>query len=299
MVHSSLPSRLFIPVAALLALPFALAFSAETFRRVKIGAAEIIALRDATGETDASILMGANAAELGRYAPSGRLPSQINAFVLKLNGKTVLVDAGLGRDRGGKAMDGLADAGIAPEDIEAVLITHLHGDHVGGIVEKGKQVFPNADVLLARRERSWWLDPEEVKRAGPDRRGSFELPKAALGAYYEKVETFEFGDEVLPGIVAMNAVGHTAGHTAFRIDAGGGKEFLIVSDLVHFGIAQFPNPGIAVRYDSEPVEAVRARKDIFDLAARENLPIVGMHIAFPGIGTLAKDGAGYAYTPLE
>ncbi|MDR1612946.1 MAG: MBL fold metallo-hydrolase [Planctomycetota bacterium] len=298
MPHIPCISRLLFAATAVFAVPFAAA-AADSFRKLVIGDAELIALRDAGGDADVSLLIGAGGDELSRYAPNGKMPSQINAFVLKLGGKTILVDSGLGRDRGGKALDALADAGIRTEDIEIVLLTHLHVDHVGGIVEKGSRVFPNARILVARRERSWWLDPEEVKRAAPDRKGSFELPKAALGAYSEKVETFEFGDEVAPGVKAMNGVGHTAGHTVFDVDAGGGKRFLVIGDLVHFGVIQFPNPGVAVRYDSEPVEAVRARKDVFSLAARAKLPIAGMHIAFPGVGTLERDGEGFAYTPLD
>ena len=179
-------------------------------------------------------------------------------------------------------MDALREANVSPSDIDAILLTHLHPDHFGGLTDgEGKAVFPRADVYVSRVEREWWLDE---KKDGNVRK--------ALAPYGNRLHIFEFGETPLPGVTAMDTSGHTPGHTAFHVKAGEG-ELLVVGDILHFGEIQRPLPQIAVRYDADPEKAIQARKYILDMAAEKSIPVAGMHCPVPGLWRIVKSGSGY------
>jgi glyoxylase-like metal-dependent hydrolase (beta-lactamase superfamily II) len=260
-----------------------------------VGKAEVWAVADSTGDRDMSVFIGASGV-LKRYAPSGRAPSAIMTFLVKTEGETILIDAGLGEPSGERAsllMAGLERIGVAPEDITLVLITHMHGDHIGGLVRDGRKAFPSAHVLSARHEHDFWLGEKSAERF-PDRKANIDLARRVFGIYGAASETFEFGALAAPGIRALDARGHTPGHTAFLLESGGEK-ILFWGDLVHAAALQFPRPDINARYDMIPEEAAVSRARFMEMAAAEKLPVAGGHLPFPGIGTVEKTEAGYVY----
>ena len=239
---------------------------------------EVISLLDTQGEGNPALLLGATDEQKAQYLPDGKLPSQILAFYVKFSGRGILFDAGL---RDGHIVNELAKNGIKAEDVDTILITHLHPDHFGGLVDsEGKKAFPNAEVYVGRVERDYWVD--DLKN---------ENIINALKLY--KVNEFEFGDELFGSVKAIDASGHTPGHTVFEVKTDDEK-LLIVGDIVHFIQIQFPLPEISVKYDADPDKARESRKKILDYAAENQIQIAGMHITPPGICKVKKVGTGYA-----
>ncbi len=281
-------------------LSFFLAFvccyaKAAAIDHVEIGDMTIYPLVDVSGERDPStILVGATPEQMAKYFPDGKAESTILAFLVKMPGKTILFDTGLGAANGGKASQALHDAGIAAEDIDTIVITHLHPDHFGGLAADGKPLFPNAKVYLGKQEKDWWLSD---KRAGTPYASRGQVAGQALAAYPGKIEEFAFGQEIFPGVTAVDASGHTAGHTIFRVKSGS-EEFMIVADIMHVAEIQFPLPDITVTYDTDQAMAAQARRRVLKTAAAENLPIAGMHLPLPGIWRVGADGDGYVRLPL-
>ena len=242
------------------------------------GRIEVLPLVDVQGHSDTTLLVGASDSLKSEYYPSGKMPSQILAFFVKVGESGILFDAGL-RDE--SVLSKLDEKGIAPESVKAILITHFHPDHFGGIVDSvGKASFPNAEVYVSKPEYDYWVN--EVKN---------ESVISALKLY--TVKQFAFGDEVVPGIKAIETTGHTPGHASFLVEADGEK-LIVAGDIIHFPEIQLPHPEIAVRYDADPVKAVQSRRFLLDYAAWRDIPIAGMHITPPGIIRVMKSGEGYA-----
>lgn len=255
---------------------------AQDFRNFTLGNIQLVALTDfpaASGATPphTELLVGLPAAEAAKVTGADMV-NAVNMFVLKTDAGNFLFDTGVGGNGG--MIASMAAAGLSPADIAGVVITHFHGDHVGGLVRDGKAVFPNATLYVPRVEME----------KGPSS-ASF------AAAYAGRTAQFNWGDEVLPGVTAVDASGHTNGHTVFMVETGGDKLF-IAGDLIHFGGVQLPNPDIAVTYDTDTAKAVASRRKFFDMAAAENLTTASMHLPFPAVGKLAKAGNGYSFTPL-
>ena len=225
----------------------------------------------------------------------------INAFVVHIGGKLVLVETGSGNyfgDVAGHLMANLGTAGIAPEKIETILLTHMHPDHSAGLTDlaTGAKNFPNAELVVHENEPKHWFDDAAMAR-GTEREKKFMFQQAREQTTPYKAQTrlFQKG-EVLPGITAIPLPGHTPGHTAFLIESKG-ERLLIWGDAVHIPEVQVPRPEVAMVVDTDPAGAVASRKRIFDMAASERMLVTGMHLHFPGFGHLARDGAGYAFVP--
>ena len=249
----------------------------------RFGNFEVIAIRDTATAMPPALFPALPPAEFHRLAGPGNAPASVNVFVLKRAGEVTLVDTGNGGSRGQLGAE-LKKLGIAPENVSTVLLTHMHGDHIGGLLNpEGRAAYPAAAVLVAAPELGYWRST-----SGP----GGESVRKMLTAYGNRVKTFRFGDEVRPGIRALDAAGHTPGHTVF--DVG---ELLIVGDLLHAADIQFARPEICAAYDLNQAAAVRSRKKICDLAADSGKPIAGMHIPFPGIGRVERRSAGYTFIP--
>jgi glyoxylase-like metal-dependent hydrolase (beta-lactamase superfamily II) len=255
----------------------------------RLGRMEVHMLVEVRSEGNTSILLNPDKAAVDRYIPGGKYISQINAFLIRTPGSIVLVDTGFG----GAIFDSMKTLGIRPDQVDAVLITHMHGDHIAGLQKNGTALFPKAKVYLAQQEKDFWVKP-----------GANASAAAALAPYGNRVETFRPGElggtltELLPGITPIAAFGHTPGHTAFLVESEG-KKIIIWGDVMHAGPIQFPLPGQSVTYDTDPAAAAIIRRRLLEYAAREGIAIGGMHLAYPAVGTVSADGGGYRFSPAE
>jgi len=266
-------------------------FAAETdgIFSCKAGKIEISMLVETQREGNAGILVGVDEAFLKQYIPASGFMHSTNTFLIKTPKHHILVDTGFG----GAVFEKMKKLGVEPDKIDAVLLTHLHGDHIGGLQKDGKALFSKAKVYLSSKERDYFTKTQV--NAGV---------VAALAPYGARVVTFEPGEfgsklkELLPGITPIAAYGHTPGHTAYLVEDGKEK-LLIAGDFLHVALVQFPMPDISATYDADPKAAAASRRQIMDYAAKNKVPVAGMHIVYPAIGMVETDGNGYRFVPKE
>lgn len=261
----------------------------------KLGDIEIIAVRDQISERGRNLLLG-DAKRIEALMPEAKIIGSVNAYVVRTKNATILIDTGWGAPRG-QALENLQQIGITPDTIDAILFTHLHGDHVSGLLSAGKTVFPKADLYVPAAEHAYWFNDDEMNKS-PNKAG-FTTARQSLLAYGDRVKVFEPGTDVVPGITAINEPGHTPGHVGYLVETNA-KKILIWGDLTHFTEVQLAAPDIAVVYDVKPEQAIASRQTILAWVARENIPVAGMHILYPGVGRVHAQGANsYVFEPLD
>ena len=221
-----------------------------------------------------------------------------NSFVVNIDGRLTLIDSGYGTKFGpevGHLIPNLKAAGISPEEIETVLLTHMHPDHIGGLIHAdGSKVFTKAEIVVHEAEYNYWMDENNIsKDADENEQAYFMLGKAALTPYESSIRTFSNSEsEPVHGIKAIEAPGHTPGHTAYLIQSSGDK-LLIWGDTVHNATIQLLRPDEKLKMDVHPEKAIISRKRILELAANEKLLVTGMHLDFPGFSYIKKEGNHY------
>ena len=264
-------------------------FASETdgIYTYKVGNFEVSMLVETQREGNAGILIGVDAAFLRQYIPESGFMHSTNTFLIKAPGRNILVDTAFG----GAVFDKIKKLGVEPDKIDAVLLTHMHGDHIGGLQKDGKALFPKATIYVSTKDREYFTKTNVNAGA-----------VAALAPYGSRVVTFEPGElgarinDLVPGIKPIAAYGHTPGHTAFLVEDGAGK-LLIAGDFLHVALVQFPAPDVSATYDVDPALAAATRRRLLDYAARNKIPIGGMHIVYPAVGNVEAAGNGFKFTP--
>ncbi|MEZ4362763.1 MAG: MBL fold metallo-hydrolase [Kofleriaceae bacterium] len=276
--------------------------------RVSLGDFEVTALLDGTmalpmeqfltGATPAKIL-----AALARAYLTPPFETSFNCYLINTGTKLVLIDTGTGGLLGptvGKLVANLKASGYQPEQIDEIYLTHMHTDHVGGVAANGKRVFPNAVVRAAKAEGEQWLSQDNLDKASAEDKEAYAAVRNAVTPYVATgtYQPFEGKTELIPGVTAVPAVGHTEGHTLYLVESKGQK-LMLWGDLMHVAAVQFPSPWVTILADTDSKRAAAARKKAFAEAAKQGYLVGVSHISFPGLGRLRADGRGYRWVPVN
>jgi len=256
-----------------------------------VGQYEVFMLVEGEREGNTAIIPSADAALLDQYIPSTGFRHTTNAFLVKTPEHNILIDAGTGA--GDVLLSKIRQIGLEPEQIETVLITHLHADHFGGLQKDGTAVFPNTKVYISAKEYEHFSINAINERA-----------VAVLALYGSNVITFESANidstltEILPGISPIANYGHTPGHTVFLIENNEDK-LIIAGDFLHVSLVQFAHPEISATFDMDQAAAATSRRQLLEYTVRNQIPIGGMHIVYPGIGTVEAEDTGFKFIPVR
>ena len=279
--------------------------AAPGFYRFGLGDMSVLALHEGILSRDrpAGFVRNASDEAVGEVfaeagMPRDKLTITFTALAIETGDSVVLIDTGLG-DSGppgtGKLVASLAAAGISAADVTHVVISHFHGDHISGLRGKdGSLTFPKAQILVPQEEWDFWTDDARMEAAPEALKGNFALVRRMFGA--EKVRHFGWGDEVLPGIKAVSAAGHTPGMTAFEISSQG-ERMMFVADITNNPMLFVRHPEWQAMFDMDGAAAVATRRRLLDQAAAEQLRLHFFHAPFPGQGYVVKRGEGYEYLP--
>lgn len=234
------------------------------------------------------------------FLPNAPMVLQENALVLDTGKRVILFDTGFGEvplfgTASGQLPKNLVRAGIKLEDIDTVILTHIHPDHAWGLTNaEGKKTFPNAEVFVSRTDFDFWTDESKVD---DENMGAFvQGARKAILPYKDRLTLVEKNGEVLPGISALSFPGHTLGHTSYLIQSGN-EAFLNLGDICHQYALLFPYPRWKYKWDVDADMAVQSRLKCFDMAVTDNLTLLGFHFPFPGIGRIRREGEGFRYVP--
>jgi glyoxylase-like metal-dependent hydrolase (beta-lactamase superfamily II) len=259
------------------------------------------------GEPSASFL-GTSKEEVSKMLTDNFLsPTSVvleqNVLVLNTGDKLVLFDTGMGSSpmfgpTTGKLMASLKSAGIDPKDIDAIVATHAHCDHVWGIMsDDGKPNFPNAQIYISQADFDFWTDEAKLGIKDPAYMKPFvEGARKNLLPNRDRIVFFKDGQEFLPGIQAIAAPGHTVGHTIFMITSDG-KSLAAIGDLTHHQVLLVEKPRIEFAYDTDSKQSANTRVRILEMLAANKIPLLAYHFPWPGVGHVAKQGDGFRYFP--
>ena len=279
------------------------------YYRQMVGAFEITALYDGQILLDTKLLKNVSPAQtqvlLARMFRKNPTPTAVIAFLVNTGERLVLVDAGAARLFGptlGQVLNNLKAAGYDAAQIDTVLLTHLHGDHAGGLIgPDGQPAFPKAKVYVAKADADHWLSPEVTAKAPEAMKPFYKMAQDSVAPYAQsgRLVTFEGDGEILPGVRPVDQRGHTPGHTGYLFESKGQKLY-VWGDVVHNAAVQFPQPKVTIEFDSDPAKALAARLKVFGWTAKDALLVAGMHLPFPGLGHVRADGKGaYTWVPVD
>ncbi|NDI85287.1 MBL fold metallo-hydrolase [Undibacterium crateris] len=314
-VSRQLSTSLFAILTAL-ALPVSQSYAAAPqvktaapgYYRTMLGEFEVTALSDGTVALPVDKLLTNTSPEqvskaLHKSHQHSPLETSVNGYLINTGSKLILIDAGAGSLFGptlGKLQANLKAAGYGPEQVDEIYITHMHPDHVGGLMQGDSMVFPNAVVRADQHDVDFWLSQANLDKAPQDSKGFFQGAMASINPYIKagKFKAFEGNTELQPGIKATATHGHTAGHTIYTISSKG-QNLVLWGDLMHVAAVQFANPGVTIQFDSDSKAAAAQRKLAYAQAAKSGDLIGAAHLSFPGLGYVRTENKAYAFTPIN
>lgn len=279
------------------------------FRKAMVGKMEIFALNDGIGRRPLvdGFVRNASLDDVKALLGSQNLPTNyidipFTPFVVADGDTHYLIDTGFadnGPPSAGKLQANMAAAGLKPEDIDHVIISHFHGDHINGLRYKnGDLVYPKAKVHVCAPEYAFWTDAERRAKAPEGMKGAFAAVERALGTLpADQLVKFEPDAQVAPGIRSLAAFGHTPGHTAFMVESDGQK-FVYAADTTNMPALFVRRPDWAVMFDMDPDMARASRKKVLDMVSSEDILTGGFHFPFPAMGKITREGEGYLFTPM-
>jgi glyoxylase-like metal-dependent hydrolase (beta-lactamase superfamily II) len=278
--------------------------------KYKVGDTEVIALYDGVWEKahDPAFIKNASVDETKAALKAGGLtdahvPVTFTVTAVKTSAGVMLIDSGTGGQAGGpKAglmMANMAAAGIDPKSVKKVVLSHFHPDHIFGLMAKdtNAQIFPDAEIIAPAAEYKFWSDPALPAKLPEARRPLAERIQKTFPTW-KNFKPVDGEPEVAPGIRMVGTPGHTPGHTSFLV-ASGGSQLLVLGDVSNVPALFVKNPGWHAAFDQDAALAEKSRRAIFDRAIADKIMVAGYHFGMPNVGTLAKDGNGYAFTALK
>jgi len=282
---------------------------APGYFRMMLGDFEVTALSDGTVNLPMDkLLTNVKPEELSaafaKAHISAPVETSVNAFLINTGAKLVMIDSGAGAMFGptlGKLVANLKASGYQPEQVDEIYITHMHGDHIGGLVNgSGQALFPNAILRADKAEADFWLNSANAEKVAPDMKGGFKAAQTAIAPYQAlgHFKPFEGGVELVPGVTAQAAHGHTPGHAVYVVSSKGQK-LVLIGDLIHVGAVQFADPGVTIAFDSDSKAALAERQKLFADAAKQGYMLGAPHISFPGLFYLHADGKGFQPVPVN
>ena len=281
--------------------------SAPPIRSLKLGAFKLVVVNDGTRVTEKPHeIYGTNQSQQAvaellqqNFLPTEALVNSFSPVLVDTGTDVVLFDTGMGeggREAGlGRLVEGIRAAGYAPEQVSVVVVTHMHGDHIGGLMEAGKPAFANARYVMGETEYAFWKDPA---RAGTPAENGHKAVLEKVVPLAEKTTFIADGAEVVPGISAIAAFGHSPGHMVFRLDSDG-KGMMLTADTANHYVLSLQRPDWEVRFDMDKAKAAETRRRVLDMVASERLAFIGYHMPFPAVGFVEKQGEGYRFVPAS
>jgi glyoxylase-like metal-dependent hydrolase (beta-lactamase superfamily II) len=282
---------------------------APGFYRHKLGGFEVTVVSDGKLTLEHGLFTGdAGGTEKllkdGHVLDKNAIPTPLNVWLINTGDKLILVDTGGGASFAptvGRLPKNLAAAGVDPAAIDAVIISHMHPDHIPGLIAAdGRMLFPNATVHVHGDEYAFWMSDEMRGKTPEQFRVFFDMARSSIKPYMDagKVQMCKDGTQFAPGITAAALPGHTPGHTMVRVSSGG-DDLLIFGDIVHCAALQFADPERSVAFDTDPPLALANRKKVLDMVTTDRLLFTGGHLPFPALGHATRaPGSGYAFVPL-
>jgi glyoxylase-like metal-dependent hydrolase (beta-lactamase superfamily II) len=281
---------------------------APGYYRMMLGDFEVTALSDGTVALPVDKLLvgvkpAALAQALARAGQSSPLETSVNGYLVNTGSKLVLIDtgaAGLFGPTLGNLVANLKAAGYQPEQVDEIYITHMHPDHVGGLMAGDQRAFPNAVVRADQKDVDFWLSKKNFAAAPEAAKGMFQGAMVSLNPYVDagRFKPFDGDTELVPGVRSHASHGHTLGHNTYVVESQGQK-LMLWGDLMHVAAVQFADPSVTIQFDTDPKAAAKARKAAYADAAKAGYLVAGAHLSFPGIGRVRAAGKGYTWLPVN
>jgi glyoxylase-like metal-dependent hydrolase (beta-lactamase superfamily II) len=251
-----------------------------------------------TNADPALIAAGLTAAYLD---PAASIPVPVSTHLIRSGSDITLIDAGAGAAFGptaGRHLAALEAAGVTPDAVTRIVLTHMHPDHIGGLVTDAGAVFPNATLHVSSTDLAFWTDAA-IAGAAPDMaKPFFALASSVASAYGARVMPFDGDADLGLGLTAIAMPGHTPGHTGYRLSSGT-DQLIIFGDTAAFASLQFSNPNIGISFDADGAMAAETRKKVLAMLAADKIAVAGSHLPFPGVGHVEARGDAFAWVPEE
>jgi glyoxylase-like metal-dependent hydrolase (beta-lactamase superfamily II) len=280
---------------------------APGYYRVMLGDFEVTALNDGSFDLPVDKLLKQPAdkteAALAKYFQKPPVETSVNGFLINTGAKLLLIDTGTGGLSGpstGTLLANLQAAGYKPEQVDDIFITHMHGDHVGGLARNGVAVFPNATVHAGKGDADYWLSAAAMEKAPEAGKGGFKTAMSSLSPYQaaHKFVPIDVDAEIVPGVKSWATPGHTPGHTSYVVESQG-QRLIVTGDLIHVAAVQFDDPAVTIAFDSDGDAAALSRAKVFTQAAKDGTLIAAAHLQFPGMGRLKANGKSWQFVPVN
>lgn len=273
--------------------------------RFNVGKFEVVVIKDGSrametpGETFGTDQSAEAVSELleANFLPTDKFVNSFSPVLVNTGSDVVLFDTGMGeggRANGmGRLVEGMTAAGYTREDVTIVVLTHMHGDHIGGLMENGEPSFPNARYVTGQAEYDFWVDPA---RAGTPAEQGHQGVLKSVKPLAAKTTFIVDGGEVVSGITGMAAFGHSPGHMIYNLESDG-RRLVLTADTANHFVLSLQRPEWEVRFDMDKAAAAASRKKVFDMLATDKLAFLGYHMPFPAVGYVEKLDTGYRFVP--